>query len=317
MKFNQEVYEEQWDQIVENWTQDLAKSKYPKFDRFIYLSAWNVQVESLINARHGRRLPNSFEEKFYVYALLDPRKPGEYQYEFYGKQLTLSHEPFYIGKGSRDRVQVHAQQARKNPKPKRGEHKLNVIRKLQRLGLEAIEHQLSSPTIECVAFAKEMLLIERIGRSGLKTGPLTNGTAGREGGSGVVFSEKRRQKVGDQFRGSKQSSEHIAKRTKARVGWSPSQETRDLWSAQRSGRKLSEEHRQAFIDGRRKQAKRRKALGLPDPNLGKRHSPEAIEKMRKAKTGKCFSEAHKQALRDAWERRKEKYGNNKHCARIP
>ena len=41
--------------------------------------------------------------RFYVYALLDPRKPGRYEY----KDICFLYEPFYIGKGCGDRAKIH------------------------------------------------------------------------------------------------------------------------------------------------------------------------------------------------------------------
>ena len=43
------------------------------------------------------------ENRFYVYALLDPRKPGAYEYE----DICFLYEPFYIGKGSKNRCYDH------------------------------------------------------------------------------------------------------------------------------------------------------------------------------------------------------------------
>ena len=43
--------------------------------------------------------------KFYVYAILDPTKPGKYKYE--GIPLSFLYEPFYIGKGQTTRIYAH------------------------------------------------------------------------------------------------------------------------------------------------------------------------------------------------------------------
>src|SRR3972149_6442219 len=45
------------------------------------------------------------ENKYYVYAYLDPRKPGKYQYP--GLDFSFLYEPFYIGKGTRLRFKSH------------------------------------------------------------------------------------------------------------------------------------------------------------------------------------------------------------------
>ena len=43
------------------------------------------------------------DNRFYVYALLDPRKPGRYEY----KDICFLYEPFYIGKGKENRCYDH------------------------------------------------------------------------------------------------------------------------------------------------------------------------------------------------------------------
>ena len=42
---------------------------------------------------------------FYIYVLLDPRKPGNFEYGEY----NFKFEPFYVGKGQRDRWKSHLQ----------------------------------------------------------------------------------------------------------------------------------------------------------------------------------------------------------------
>lgn len=137
----------------------------------------------------------SEENKFYVYALLDPRKPGEYRYEKY----KFSEQPFYIGKGCDDRPKDHIREAityRDKRNNKFGTPKCNKIRKIIR------EYNLE-PTIKIVkknldeetAFELEEYIIDIIGRMDLKTGPLTNSTSGGNGVRNYVFTEERRHQM--------------------------------------------------------------------------------------------------------------------------
>ena len=128
---------------------------------------------------------------FYVYALLDPRKPGTYKY---GK-WKFTHEPFYIGKGFGRRAETHlrAGDQRAYEKHVRSNHKVNKIRKMQREGHEPIIRYAKTKLDEATAFTYEIQLIAKIGlkRDG---GPLTNATAGGEGVSGYVGDELHRKR---------------------------------------------------------------------------------------------------------------------------
>lgn len=111
---------------------------------------------------------------FYVYAYLDIRKPGNYDYNGY----KFNHEPFYIGKGKNNRMKEHLKEERtSNPK------KNNKIQKMLREGYQPIITKLKEFIIEKDAFEYEKELIKNIGRWELG-GPLTNMTDGGEGVSG-------------------------------------------------------------------------------------------------------------------------------------
>lgn len=128
-------------------------------------------------------------EDFYVYALLDPCKKGNY---IYG-ELVFEFEPFYIGKGSGDRAFRHTKKILYdgcNP------HKRNKIKKIMESGGLPIVFFVFENLIEEVAFGKERELVTAIGRSDLNEGPLTNKTEGGIGGcSGQIVSEATREKL--------------------------------------------------------------------------------------------------------------------------
>lgn len=120
---------------------------------------------------------------FYVYALLDPRRPGVFEY---GK-LQFLFEPFYVGKGTgnRDRSHFRLGNIRVDKKRIVSPHKVNKILKILEVGLEPITVRIRIGLTESKAFDYELKLIERIGRK--PNGPLTNATAGGEGVSGYVY----------------------------------------------------------------------------------------------------------------------------------
>jgi len=117
---------------------------------------------------------------FYVYAYLDPRKPGNYSYG----DLDFNYEPFYIGKGKGDRMKHHLRENKKyNP------HKNRVISNIIRNGMDPIILILDDNLSENDALSIEISTISKIGRKNLKKGPLTNLTNGGEGSSGHIQSE--------------------------------------------------------------------------------------------------------------------------------
>ena len=132
----------------------------------------------------------SLEPRFYVYVLLDPRKPGEFEY---GK-WTFKYEPFYVGKGSGARSTLHVLEANKNIlgcNP----YKFNKIKKIQSVtGRDPIVLRRKNLD-EDTALKLEIRLIQAIGRG--KYGPLTNLTDGGDGWSGARHSKRTRRRISE------------------------------------------------------------------------------------------------------------------------
>lgn len=123
--------------------------------------------------------------RFYVYIYLDPRKPGEYNYG----EFEFDHEPFYVGKGRRDRYLLSYS---------RSDFCQNKIEKIRReLKKEPIVIKVKESLFEDDAFALEIQLIGAIGRKYIGEGVLCNHTCGGEGASGNMHTEETKAKLKD------------------------------------------------------------------------------------------------------------------------
>lgn len=132
------------------------------------------------------------DNRFFVYALLNPMKTGTFKYGKY----EFEHEPFYIGKGCDDRIKEHLRPSSMNFR----NFKNKVIKKIIAGGAEPLAVVISNNMFECDAFSVERSLISTIGRRDKKAGPLTNLTDGGEGVSGQVRSASYRKKISDNNR---------------------------------------------------------------------------------------------------------------------
>lgn len=114
---------------------------------------------------------------YYVYALLDTRKPGRYSYGKGGK-LAFAYEPFYIGKGKGGRAYAHVYARDKN----RLKH--SIIRKIiAETGAPPKVRILRRSLPEVEALRLEGVAIRIIGRRGFGTGPLSNLSSGGDFGN--------------------------------------------------------------------------------------------------------------------------------------
>ena len=108
---------------------------------------------------------------YYVYALLDPSNKGEFVYE----NKIFEYEPFYIGRGKKDRLFFTKLLERSSG------YKKNKLINLKKYGLEPIVQVLFENLTFEESVDKEIELIKKIGRKNLNLGPLTNLTDGGEG----------------------------------------------------------------------------------------------------------------------------------------
>jgi len=115
------------------------------------------------------------KHEHYVYIYLDPTKPGKYKYD----NMVFDYQPFYVGKGKGNRCNYGLKDY--NNKSKVQSHKINTITKLSKLNLDVIIIKLHENISNDDAILRETEIILLIGRRDLKTGPLTNLTAGGEG----------------------------------------------------------------------------------------------------------------------------------------
>ena len=117
---------------------------------------------------------------FYVYAYLDPRKIGEYNFD----EINSNFEPFYIGIGQGDRKDSHLRFVKK--RKYKNCYKYDKINSILQDGFLPIIRVIKLFTKRSEANAYEIHLIDIIGRHDFGKGPLTNLTNGGDGTHGQI-----------------------------------------------------------------------------------------------------------------------------------
>lgn len=123
---------------------------------------------------------------FYVYIFLDPRKPGKFEYD--GLDICFLYEPFYVGKGTRGRMNAHLSPLNL----KKTDYKSNKLRKIISSGFNPIKYKLYENISNDTAIQIEIDIVSKIGRFDKNKGPLLNMTDAGEGMSGNISKLRKR-----------------------------------------------------------------------------------------------------------------------------
>jgi len=133
------------------------------------------------------------ENKFYVYALLDPRESGNFNYD--NLDLSFRYKPFYIGKGGTPyQLFSHLKQVKNGKIDKHNPRKSYTIRNMLVENVEPIIIKIKDNLNESMAFQLEIFYIINIGRKDLYKGPLLNLSFGGEGTSGYKWTKEQKNK---------------------------------------------------------------------------------------------------------------------------
>jgi len=98
------------------------------------------------------------KKESYVYALLDPREPGEYLYN----DILIPYKPFYIGKGIGNRLNYHSCNCKRDKLSNAA--KYNKIKKIKSLGLKIISIKIVSDISDKDACDLEEKIILHFGK---------------------------------------------------------------------------------------------------------------------------------------------------------
>lgn len=190
---------------------------------------------------------------YYVYVFLDSSKPGKYVYH----DLIFDFEPFYIGKGTSDRIN--------NSKKDKNTYKSFKIKSLQDRGIDIISYKIFDNLTNLESLEVEKSVISKIGRKDMNLGPLVNLTDGGDGRLFSPHSEETKRKISET---KKSQNLHIlhSEETKETLRVKNQGENNPFFGKHHSN-KIKEEHSL-------------RVSGLNHPMFGKKHDAETIRKIR-------------------------------------
>jgi hypothetical protein len=202
------------------------------------------------------------EKENYIYAILDPEKNGEFIYE----DLKFEFEPFYIGRGKKERLSFTKLIDRSSG------YKKNKLKSLRNKGLQPIVLVIENGLTFEESVQREIDYIKKIGRKDLELGPLTNLTDGGEGRVNAINSPESIEK------GRQALLEHYRKLRESGHDFSPSKETRMKLRAVNLGENNPMYGKTHTDEVKEKQSLR--MVGSNHPMFGKKLSEETLRLVR-------------------------------------
>ena len=205
---------------------------------------------------------------YYTYALINP----------------FTNQPFYIGKGKKNRAMDHINEALKTSNKESNPNKLNTIREILSNNGKVIIKYIDTNLTEKLAFELEIFVIELLGRSNNNTGILTNMTKGGEGCGG-------------------ENNPNYGKRGEDSIWWGRhhTEETKRKQSEKQKGKIISEEHKQNMRkpkseQGRLNIAKARLESDYRPSEETKRKTSETLKGRPSPNKGRPMTEENKQMI---------------------
>lgn len=184
----------------------------------------------------------------YIYAYLDPRKPGKFKYGNY----IFEFEPFYIGKSkttaSHNRMYRHLEFVKfRGIDLTNNQYKFNLIKQILDENLDPIIIKIEENLTEQNAYNLEKLLIDIIGTRYNDKGTLVNISCGGDGGD-IFTNNPRKEKIREMRR--KQMSGSGNHRYGIKLQDTPSHKSKESGCHWNKGLKRSEDLKKKWSEQR-------------------------------------------------------------------
>lgn len=197
-------------------------------------------------------------KKYYIYIFLDESKPGEFIYD----DIRLDFEPFYVGKGTGDRITTSLLD-------RESKFKVNKINKIKKSGGKIISIKLYEDLENEESLEFEKQVIRKIGRRDLGLGTLVNQTDGGDGRLVSPHSNETKTKISETKKSQDLHTPHTEE-TKEYLRLINTGDKNPMW-----GKKHTDDIKETHS---------LKVSGVNHPMFGKSHSKEIIDKIKEKRS---------------------------------